>query len=103
MDKVTASHNSPSELLIAGIQPKEEVVAECEKLTDVGVIPTIIPFKAMDDCEYREHANCSAEDLLWISMRVGAILRQKGLSPKMQEGCTKCGGCSLETNYYDLV
>lgn len=89
-------------VLIAGIQPNEQIVAECEKLTDIGVIPTIIPFKAMDDCEYRNVPNCRAEDLLWISTRVGAILHSKGLSPKMQEGCTKCGGCSLETNYYDI-
>jgi biotin synthase-related radical SAM superfamily protein len=91
-----------SSVLIAGIQPKDEIVAECEKLTDVGVIPTIIPFKAMDDCEYRNKPNCPSEELLWISSKVGEILRRKGLSPKMQEGCTKCGGCSLETNYYEI-
>lgn len=90
-------------VLIAGIQPNEEIVSECEKLTDIGVIPTIIPFKAMDDCEFRGRSNCRAEDLLWISARVGKILRKQGLSPKMQEGCTKCGGCSLETNYYELT
>lgn len=89
-------------VLIAGIQPKEDVVNECEVLTDVGVIPTIIPFKAMDDCEFHDRQNCSADELIWISRRVGEILRNKGLSPKMQEGCTKCGGCSLETNYYEL-
>lgn len=90
-------------VLIAGIQPKEEIVGECAKLTDVGVIPTVIPFKAMDDCELKDMGNCDPKDLLWISSRVGALLREKGLSPMMQEGCTKCGGCSLETNYYDLV
>lgn len=89
-------------VLIAGIQPNEEIVEECRKLTDIGVIPTIIPFKAMDDCEFRDKPNCNPQDLLWISTRLGAMLREKGLSPKMQEGCTKCGGCSLETNYYDL-
>ena len=89
-------------VLIAGIQPKEDIIGECEKLTDIGVIPTIIPFKPMDDCEFHDRKNCSAEDLLWISSRLGAILRQKQLSPSMQEGCTKCGGCSLETNYYEI-
>lgn len=89
-------------VLIAGIQPKEDIVSECEKLTGVGVIPTIIPFKPMDDCEFHDKKNCPAEELLWISTRLGEMLRQKQLSPKMQEGCTKCGGCSLETNYYDL-
>lgn len=87
-------------VLIAGIQPKEDIVAECEKLTDVGVIPTIIPFKAMDNCQLRDHKNCTPEELLWISIRVGDILAAKGLSPRMQEGCTKCGGCSLETNSF---
>ena len=90
-------------VLIAGIQPKEDIVKECEKLTDIGVIPTIIPFKAMDDCELKNNGNCDPNELLWISVRVGSILREKGLSPSMQEGCTKCGGCSLETNYYDIA
>ncbi len=89
-------------VLIAGIQPKEDIVKECKKLTDIGVIPTIIPFKAMDDCELKDLGNCDPNELLWISARVGALLREKGLSPAMQEGCTKCGGCSLETNYYDI-
>lgn len=90
-------------VLIAGIQPKEDIVAECDKLTDIGVIPTIIPFKAMDDCEFRDRSNCDPDELLWISARVGKLLRDKGLSPQTQEGCTKCGGCSLETNYYALT
>ncbi|MDE7464763.1 MAG: hypothetical protein K2M48_07010, partial [Clostridiales bacterium] len=90
-------------VLIAGIQPKENIVAECEKLTDVGVIPTIIPFKAMDNCQLYDRGNCNREELLWISARVGAILARKGLSPEMQEGCTKCGGCSLETNSFDVA
>lgn len=89
-------------VLIAGIQPESDIVRECETLTDMGVIPTIIPFKAMDDCEYNDKPNCSADELIRISSRVGMILREKGLSPKMQEGCTKCGGCSLETNYYEI-
>ncbi len=87
-------------VLIAGIQPDDDIVAECEKLTDIGVIPTIIPFKAMDDCEYKDVPNCKAESLLYISEKVGKMLREKDLSPEMQEGCTKCGGCSLETNYF---
>lgn len=87
-------------VLIAGIQPKEEIVAECEKLSDIDVIPTIIPFKAMDNCDFRNRSNCNPEELLWISERVNAMLAAKGLSPEMQEGCTKCGGCSLETNSF---
>ena len=89
-------------VLIAGIQPEQDIVNECELLTDIGVIPTIIPFKAMDDCEFRDRPNCNREELLRISTKVGAFLRAKSLSPEMQEGCTKCGGCSLETNYSEI-
>lgn len=87
-------------VLIAGIQPKQDIVDECNKLTDIGVIPTIIPFKAMDNCDFRDRSNCNHEELMWISERVNVILAAKGLSPEMQEGCTKCGGCSLETNSF---
>lgn len=90
-------------VLIAGIQPKEDIVTECEKLTDAGVIPTIIPFKAMDNCQFCDRDNCDPEQLLWISRRVSEMLMRKGLSPQMQEGCTKCGGCSLETNSFEVV
>lgn len=90
-------------VLIAGIQPAKDIVSECAKLTDIGVIPTIIPFKAMDDCELNKTPNCDSRELLEISARVGKMLRDKGLSPEMQEGCTKCGGCSLETNYYAIA
>lgn len=89
-------------VLIAGIQPAEDIINECDALTDIGVVPTIIPFKAMDDCEFHDRENCPADELIYISRRVGDILRKKGLSPAMQEGCTKCGGCSLETNYYEM-
>lgn len=89
-------------VLIAGIQPKEDIVKECEKLTEVGVVPTIIPFKAMDDCQMNKHPNCPPTELLWISKRVGALLAKHDLDPLKQEGCTKCGGCSLETNYQEI-
>ena len=89
-------------VLIAGIQPKEDIVNECDKLMSVGVVPTIIPFKAMDDCELNNRENCNPKELLWISKRVGELLQKYDLDPEKQEGCTKCGGCSLETNYFDI-
>ncbi len=90
-----------SSVLIAGIQPDDDVVNECEKLTAIGVLPTIIPFKSMDDCEFRDKPNCDPRSLLYVSRKVGAMLRKEGLNPDLQEGCTKCGGCSLETNFYE--
>ncbi len=87
-------------VFVIGIQPPEDVIAECEKLTDLGVIPTLIPFKAMDDCEFRDRPNCPKEELLYVSGKLGEMLAKKELYPERQKGCTKCGGCSLETNYW---
>ncbi len=91
-----------SSVLIVGIQPVDDIVKECEKMTDLGVIPTLIPFKPMDDCELHYISNCSKESLLYVSSKLGKMLKEKGLDPNLQEGCTKCGGCSLETNYFEI-
>ena len=85
-------------VLVIGIQDNEDVVKECEKLTLIGVIPTLIPFKPMDDCEFKDRPNCNHEDLLYVSEKLSEMLVRRGLDPLSQKGCTKCGGCSLETN-----
>lgn len=86
-------------VFVVGIQDNDDIVRECEKLTDIGVIPTLIPFKAMDDCAFRDRPNCNPADLLYVSEKLGVLLRRHGLRPEAQKGCTKCGGCSLETNF----
>lgn len=88
-----------SSVFIVGIQDNDDIVKECEKLTAIGVIPTLIPFKAMDDCEFRDRKNCDSEDLLYVSDKLSKMLSYHRLDPLSQKGCTKCGGCSLETNF----
>lgn len=88
-------------VLIAGIQPNDDIVNECQKLINIGVVPTIIPFKAMDDCEFHNHDNCHPQDLLYVAKKVGKMLKDADLSPNKQTGCTECGGCSLETNFFN--
>jgi hypothetical protein len=85
-------------VLIVGIQGNDDVKRECARLTDIGVIPTLIPFKPMDECEYNEKPVTNPEALLDVSEHLARLLIAKGLNPAKQEGCTKCGGCSLETN-----
>ena len=85
-----------SSVLIAGLQPQEDIVRECEELAKRGVYPTIMPFRPMDDCALRGAAPCDPDELLEMSMSLGDILRRYGLDPAVQPGCTRCGGCSLE-------
>ena len=89
-----------SSVLIGGIQPKEDIIAECEKLAKMGVFPTIMPFRPMDNCDYNFLKPCDPKDLIEMSNKLGAMLVKYKLPPFMQEGCTKCGGCSVENECY---
>ena len=40
-----------SSVLIAGIQPKEDIISECEKLSSIGVFPTVMPIRPLDNAD----------------------------------------------------
>lgn len=89
-----------SSVLIAGLQPYDDIIAECEKMTAIGVFPTIMPFRPFDDSELADRAMCDPDEYLRISEQLGKMLRGRVLSPQAMQGCTKCGGCSLENDCY---
>lgn len=84
-------------VLLAGIQPAEDIINMGKKLIEMGVIPTIMPFKPLDDCGMKKEKITNPEELLFISERLESQMIKRGLNPHSQYGCTKCGGCSLET------
>ena len=86
-----------SSVLIAGIQPAEDIIYISEKLIHMGVIPTIIPFKPLDNCLLFEAPTTNPEEVLFIAKQVNILLRNEKLHSYKQGGCTKCGGCSLES------
>ncbi|MCL2820404.1 MAG: hypothetical protein FWD38_06185 [Oscillospiraceae bacterium] len=86
-----------SSVLIAGLQPADEVIDFCKTLISIGVVPTIIPFKPLNNSLMSEHEITDSNELLQIARKVGKLLISKGLFARKQSGCTKCGGCSLET------
>ncbi len=89
-----------SSVLIGGIQPKENIISECEKLSSMGVFPTIMPFRPMDNCNFKELKACDPDELIEMSLALGKMLVKYKLPPHMQPGCTKCGGCSIENDCY---
>ncbi len=89
-----------SSVLIGGIQPAEDIITECEWLASKGVFPTIMPFRPMDNCDYSLLKPCAPDELIKMSLKLGAMLVKYKLPPFMQEGCTKCGGCSIENDCY---
>ena len=89
-----------SSVLIGGIQPKEDIINECEKLASIGVFPTVMPFRPMDNCDYSLLKPCDPDELKIISNKLGGMLVKYKLPPFMQPGCTKCGGCSIENECF---
>ncbi|MBO4330971.1 MAG: hypothetical protein J5827_02735 [Oscillospiraceae bacterium] len=92
-----------SSVLIGGIQPKEDIIRECAVMAAEGVFPTIMPFRPMDDCEFSGLSRCDPAELEEMSIVLGGLLIKHGLQYSKQEGCTKCGGCSLENDCYDSL
>ncbi len=91
-----------SSVMIGGIQPWDDVKKECETLCKIGVFPTIMPFRPLDDCTYSFNKACDPEELIEASEFLGELLRKYDLSPKCQPGCTECGGCSIENDCFIL-
>ena len=86
-----------SSVLLAGIQPVEDIIQLGKKLIEIGVIPTVMPFKPLDDCLMKNVGLTNPVELTQINDILSEQLRIKGLDPTHQHGCTGCGGCSLET------
>lgn len=90
-------YGNVSSVLLAGIQPAEDIIMLGSKLIEMGVIPTIMPFKPLDDCLMSNYGITNPEELIQINDTLTRLLHMKGLNPTNQNGCTRCGGCSLET------
>ncbi len=89
-----------SSVLIGGIQPKEEIMEECSKMAAIGVFPTVMPFRPMDNCELYGFERCRPEELVEMAEHLGKLLHKYALDFTQQPGCTECGGCSLENDCY---
>jgi len=85
-----------SSVLIAGLQPKRDIINMARDMTEMGVIPTIIPFKPLDGCLLNTMPPTNAIELLEIAKAAEGFLRKNALFASEQRGCTKCNGCSVE-------
>ena len=91
-----------SSVLIGGLQKKEDILVECEKMAKEGVFPTIMPYRPLDNCTEEKKMLCTPEELIEMGKELGKILVKYNLDYNKQEGCTKCGGCSIENDCYRL-
>ncbi len=85
-----------SSVLIAGLDTVDSVKQGIDELIEIGVIPTIIPFRPYDGVALADHPVCPIEDYISAASYNAIQLYRSELSPKMQSGCTSCQGCSLD-------
>jgi len=83
-------------VLLVGLEPEESTIEGIDALVDLGVIPTLIPFRPYNGTPLVGHPRTTVEAYLRCSRYCTHRLRGAGLSPSGQYGCTGCGGCSLE-------
>jgi len=87
-----------SSVLIVGIQPKQDVEEACNKLINMGVIPTLIPFKPLDNTPMEIFNVTDSDEYINLSQKVATLMRTRNLAIDKKSGCASCGACSIETD-----
>jgi len=92
--------NQVSSVLIGGLEPRESTLNGAKELIKNGIIPIIMPFRPIDGSALENHSTVSISDILFISKYVASLMKENGLNPELQPGCTSCGACSIEIDCF---
>lgn len=87
-----------SSVIIMGLQPADDVMKASFELIKRGVIPTIMPFKPLDNTKLCNYDTPDPNEYIAISKYVASLMDKYKLSINPCSGCASCGGCSLEKN-----
>ena len=85
-----------SSVLIVGIQSQKDIICGIDKLTEIGVIPTLIPIKPLDGTAMENHNISDYKEYIYLSKYVSRKMHEYDLKIKKNSGCASCGACSLE-------
>lgn len=90
-----------STYLLAGLGDSlETLVQMCDRLIQIGVYPFVVPFVPITGTPLANHSAPKSEFMLALYERVGAMLKQAGMSSEeIKAGCAKCGACSALSNF----
>ncbi|HEY9734889.1 MAG TPA: MSMEG_0568 family radical SAM protein [Trichocoleus sp.] len=85
-----------STYLLAGLGDSLETLVETsERLIKIGVYPFVVPFVPIVGTPLAGQQPPSSEFMFSLYQRVGALLKQAGMSSdNIRAGCAKCGACS---------
>jgi uncharacterized Fe-S cluster-containing MiaB family protein len=82
-----------SSVLIADLEKIESTIEGAKQLVEIGVIPTIIPFRPYDNSKMSEWPISNPENLVIIENAIKTYVKEKGLSYKRPYGCLSCNAC----------
>jgi uncharacterized Fe-S cluster-containing MiaB family protein len=82
-----------SSVLITGIEDVTSTIEGAKKLIDIGVIPTVIPFRPYDNCEMKDYKVSNPDDLVLIENEINQYIDKKGFEYKRPYGCLNCNAC----------
>ena len=84
-----------SSVLIAGIEPIQNTIKCAKELLQLGVIPTIIPFKPYDDCELRDKKVTEPCILQTIYDELAKEIVKLKFPRVNSHSCIACGACNM--------
>jgi radical SAM protein (TIGR04043 family) len=90
-----------STYLLVGLGDSLEALVDgCDRLIQLGVYPFVVPFVPITGTPLEHHPAPKSAFMLTVYERVGALLKQAGMSSAtMKAGCAKCGACSAIANF----
>jgi radical SAM protein (TIGR04043 family) len=90
-----------STYILAGLgDPKEKVLATCERLIALGVYPFVVPFVPISGTPLESHPAPEPAFMHEILRPLAAMLQDAGLrSGDIKAGCGRCGACSALSTY----
>jgi radical SAM protein (TIGR04043 family) len=90
-----------STYILAGLgDPKEAILAMCEKLIAFGVYPFVVPFVPISGTPLESHPPPPPAFMHGILSPLALMLRAAGLhAADIKAGCGRCGACSALSTY----
>nr|WP_290226077.1 MSMEG_0568 family radical SAM protein [Trichocoleus desertorum] len=87
--------------LLAGLGDSLATLLEvCDRLIQMGVYPFVVPFVPITGTPLAHHPAPKSEFMFTLYERVGAMLKQAGMSSAdIKAGCAKCGACSALSTF----
>ena len=82
-----------SSVLIVGIEPSESTIKCAKKLIDIGVIPTLIPFKPYDNSALSEYPTTNPELVKKVEKEIRLYWSKKPFKRICSHSCISCNAC----------